>query len=219
LLNGGLITLRQWVADVENGKSTAKGLGNLHEFKELKERLQEHVSTGNHPKTLKLHEILSDHFKRHEQGSSVTKSIVFVSLRATVDVLVSSLRTNPLIKPSGFVGQGKSSSAAAAQKAAAAQASASGGSSGASATAARAVGGGLSANGSPQGGGSTGGHNQQMQAAILNKFKAGGFNVLVATSIAEEGLDIGDVDLVIHYDVVADPTRFVQRTGRAGRKR
>ena len=45
------------------------------------------------------------------------------------------------------------------------------------------------------------------------------YNVLVATSIGEEGLDIGDVDLIISYDASASPIRMLQRSGRTGRKR
>ena len=42
--------------------------------------------------------------------------------------------------------------------------------------------------------------------------------MLVATSIGEEGLDIGSVDLVINYDHPKSMTRNVQRKGRTGRK-
>lgn len=42
---------------------------------------------------------------------------------------------------------------------------------------------------------------------------------MVATSIGEEGLDIGDVDLIISYDASASPVRMLQRSGRTGRKR
>ncbi|KAI4528478.1 P-loop containing nucleoside triphosphate hydrolase protein [Schizophyllum commune Loenen D] len=48
---------------------------------------------------------------------------------------------------------------------------------------------------------------QKEQLATVEKFKAGEYNVLVATSIGEEGLDIGEVDLIL------------QRLGRTGRKR
>ena len=41
----------------------------------------------------------------------------------------------------------------------------------------------------------------------------------VATSIGEEGLDIGHVDLIISYDVLSSQLRIVQRFGRTGRKR
>ena len=42
-------------------------------------------------------------------------------------------------------------------------------------------------------------------------------NTLIATSVGEEGLDIGDVDLIISYDCLASPIRMVQRLGRTGR--
>jgi ERCC4-related helicase len=61
------------------------------------------------------------------------------------------------------------------------------------------------------------GLNQKMQAALINKFKKGGCNVLVATCVAEEGLDIGDVNLIISYDCLSSPIRMVQRFGRTGR--
>ena len=49
-------------------------------------------------------------------------------------------------------------------------------------------------------------------------FRSGEFNVLVATSIGEEGLDIGEVDLIICYDALGSATRTTQRYGRTGRK-
>ena len=51
----------------------------------------------------------------------------------------------------------------------------------------------------------------------VKKFKEGEYNVLVATSVAEEGLDIGDVNLIISYDCLSSPIRMVQRLGRTGR--
>lgn len=63
------------------------------------------------------------------------------------------------------------------------------------------------------------GMSQKEQRAVLEKFKAGEFNVLVATSIGEEGLDIGQVDLIICYDQSKSPIRNIQRIGRTGRKR
>jgi hypothetical protein len=53
----------------------------------------------------------------------------------------------------------------------------------------------------------------------LNLFNSGEIQVLVATCIAEEGLDIAEVDLIISYDMVASPIRMIQRNGRTGRKR
>ena len=56
-----------------------------------------------------------------------------------------------------------------------------------------------------------------MQAALINRFKRGDLNTLVATCVAEEGLDIGDVNLIISYDCLSSPVRMVQRFGRTGR--
>ncbi|KAK3330231.1 hypothetical protein B0H66DRAFT_51600 [Apodospora peruviana] len=63
------------------------------------------------------------------------------------------------------------------------------------------------------------GMKQKQQIETIEKFKNGKFNVLVATSIGEEGLDIGQVDLIVCYDASASPIRMLQRMGRTGRKR
>ncbi|SCU91444.1 LAMI_0E05930g1_1 [Lachancea mirantina] len=63
------------------------------------------------------------------------------------------------------------------------------------------------------------GMNQKQQKDILSKFKEGVYNVLVCTSIGEEGLDIGEVDLIISYDTTSSPIKNIQRMGRTGRKR
>ncbi|KAI3744811.1 hypothetical protein L1987_57904 [Smallanthus sonchifolius] len=62
------------------------------------------------------------------------------------------------------------------------------------------------------------GQSQKVQQAVLQKFRAGGYNVIVATSIGEEGLDIMEVDLVICFDANISPLRMIQRMGRTGRK-
>ena len=61
------------------------------------------------------------------------------------------------------------------------------------------------------------GLGQDKQISILEDFKKGIFPVLVATSVAEEGLDIPNVDLVIFYEPVPSEIRFIQRKGRTGR--
>ena len=63
------------------------------------------------------------------------------------------------------------------------------------------------------------GMDQKKQLDIIQKFKSGIYNTLVATSIGEEGLDIGQVDLIVCYDASASPIRMLQRMGRTGRKR
>src|SRR5215210_4336354 len=62
------------------------------------------------------------------------------------------------------------------------------------------------------------GMKQDEQAAVLDSFRNSDFDVLVATSIAEEGLDIPEVDLVIFYEPISSEIRYIQRRGRAGRK-
>ncbi|KAF1840459.1 P-loop containing nucleoside triphosphate hydrolase protein [Cucurbitaria berberidis CBS 394.84] len=63
------------------------------------------------------------------------------------------------------------------------------------------------------------GMSQKEQLDVIEKFKSGTHNTLIATSIGEEGLDIGEVDLIICYDSKASPIRMLQRMGRTGRKR
>ena len=62
------------------------------------------------------------------------------------------------------------------------------------------------------------GMKQNEQSVILDSFRKKEFNVLVATSIAEEGLDIPEVKLVIFYEPVASEIRHIQRKGRTGRR-
>lgn len=51
------------------------------------------------------------------------------------------------------------------------------------------------------------------------KFREGGYNTLVSTCVGEEGLDIGEVDLIVCFDAHKSPVRLIQRMGRTGRKR
>ena len=63
------------------------------------------------------------------------------------------------------------------------------------------------------------GMDQKTQLDVISKFKSGIYNTIVATSIGEEGLDIGEVDLIVCYDSSSSPIRMLQRMGRTGRKR
>jgi ERCC4-related helicase len=63
------------------------------------------------------------------------------------------------------------------------------------------------------------GLSQREQAEILERFRRGEINCLVATSVAEEGLDIPQTDLVIFYEPVPSEIRTIQRRGRTGRTR
>jgi hypothetical protein len=63
------------------------------------------------------------------------------------------------------------------------------------------------------------GMDRETQQGVLRRFKAGEFNVLVATKAAEEGLDVADCDMVAFYESTASVIQFIQRQGRAGRRR
>jgi Fanconi anemia group M protein len=63
------------------------------------------------------------------------------------------------------------------------------------------------------------GLSQKKQADILQKFRAGDFNVLIATSVGEEGIDIPATDMVLFYEPVPSEIRSIQRKGRTGRAR
>lgn len=61
------------------------------------------------------------------------------------------------------------------------------------------------------------GLSQKKQKEMLDEFREGKFNCLIATSVGEEGLDIPSVDLVIFYEPVPSAIRTIQRKGRTGR--
>ncbi len=61
------------------------------------------------------------------------------------------------------------------------------------------------------------GMSQKEQLEILNSFRNGEFNILVSTSISEEGLDIPKIDTAIFFEPVPSALRTVQRKGRVGR--
>ena len=61
------------------------------------------------------------------------------------------------------------------------------------------------------------GMSQKEQHAVVESFRNGDFNFLVATSVGEEGLDIPSVDIVIFFEAVPSEIRLIQRRGRAGR--
>merc|ERR1712174_7024 len=58
---------------------------------------------------------------------------------------------------------------------------------------------------------------QKQRDSTLAAFRAGAFNVLVATDVAARGIDIQDVDLVIQFHPPRDTDSYVHRSGRTGR--
>uniref|UniRef100_A0A1I8HRZ3 ATP-dependent DNA helicase n=1 Tax=Macrostomum lignano TaxID=282301 RepID=A0A1I8HRZ3_9PLAT len=63
------------------------------------------------------------------------------------------------------------------------------------------------------------GLTQKDQLRVMQEFRQGAYNTLVSTCVGEEGLDIGQVDLIICYDAQKSPVRLIQRMGRTGRAR
>ncbi|XP_044505722.1 DEAD-box ATP-dependent RNA helicase 53, mitochondrial-like [Mangifera indica] len=59
--------------------------------------------------------------------------------------------------------------------------------------------------------------SQSQRERTLSGFREGHFNILVATDVAARGLDVPNVDLVIHYELPNTSETFVHRTGRTGR--
>ncbi len=62
------------------------------------------------------------------------------------------------------------------------------------------------------------GLSQKKQIKTIDSFKNDDYNVLISTSVAEEGIDIPSVDYVILYEPVPSEIRMIQRKGRTGRK-
>ncbi|XP_022871875.1 DEAD-box ATP-dependent RNA helicase 53, mitochondrial-like [Olea europaea var. sylvestris] len=59
--------------------------------------------------------------------------------------------------------------------------------------------------------------SQNQRERTLSGFRDGRFNILVATDVAARGLDVPNVDLVVHYELPNSSELFVHRSGRTGR--
>ena len=59
--------------------------------------------------------------------------------------------------------------------------------------------------------------NQQKRERIMNSFRTGGLDILVATDVAARGIDVRNIDLVVNYDLPLDSESYVHRIGRTGR--
>ena len=62
------------------------------------------------------------------------------------------------------------------------------------------------------------GLSQKEQIKLLQEFRENKFNCMICTSVAEEGLDIPAVDLVVFYEPIPSAIRTIQRRGRTGRQ-
>lgn len=61
------------------------------------------------------------------------------------------------------------------------------------------------------------GFSQGKQIDIIQQFREGKIDILIATSVAEEGLDIPNVDAILFYEPIPSEIRMIQRRGRTGR--
>lgn len=59
--------------------------------------------------------------------------------------------------------------------------------------------------------------SQNMRERVMDEFKQGRFNILIATDVAARGLHIPEVSHVINYDIPKDPKAYIHRIGRTGR--
>ena len=62
------------------------------------------------------------------------------------------------------------------------------------------------------------GMDHRQQEAVVKRFREGAINVLVATSVAEEGLDVQSCNTVVRYSSASTLTSFIQSRGRARAK-
>ena len=147
---------------------------------------------ANNPKLQKLDEVLCKHFGRASSSGESSKVIVFTELRGTIRDILSVIECRrPLVRPHMFIGQGVSSK----------------------------KGGDADDEEENRTDMAAQGMKQKQQQEVIKRFRQGDYNVLVATSIGEEGLDIGEVDLIVNFTTSRSCTRMIQRMGRTGRKR
>ncbi|KAJ2084338.1 3'-5' DNA helicase [Coemansia sp. RSA 988] len=201
-----------------------------------------------HPKLERLVHTVKLHFDQHGGDDSSTRVIVFSQYRGSVSEIVSVLNSlQPRVRSEAFIGQGngtsnrprkpQSSDSGSESNSAAGGAQWRGrGSRGYGRGRGRGRGYGRGAgNGRsnaepssteddlPEGLDNTDpsmrGQSQKEQLAVLGRFRQGETNIIVATCVGEEGLDIGEVDLIINYDAPSSPIRLLQRIGRTGRAR
>ncbi len=59
--------------------------------------------------------------------------------------------------------------------------------------------------------------NQHKREEIMNAFRSGRLDILVATDVAARGIDVRNIDMVINYDLPQDSESYVHRIGRTGR--
>jgi ATP-dependent DNA helicase MPH1 len=149
-----------------------------------------------HPKMEKLRSMCLEHFEATKDDvdeytgeKRETRVMIFCNFRAVVEEIVDCLNTQrPLIKATPFVGQASSKGAKGKSQKEQLEVRFALSSFKARPTHLRS----------------------RTHEQTIKKFKKGVYNVLVATSIGEEGLDIGEIDLIICYEANKSPIRMVR---------
>lgn len=59
--------------------------------------------------------------------------------------------------------------------------------------------------------------DQMERSKVLQEFREGTINLLIATDVTARGIDIPDISIVVNYDLPTDPENYVHRIGRTGR--
>ncbi|MCK9909510.1 C-terminal helicase domain-containing protein, partial [Microbacteriaceae bacterium K1510] len=59
--------------------------------------------------------------------------------------------------------------------------------------------------------------SQAQRDKVMNAFREGTIELLIATDVAARGIDVSNVSHVINYDIPQDPESYVHRIGRTGR--
>ncbi len=170
----GVDALSKYFERLENearSKSGSKAAKRLMEDLSMRQAVH-HLAgcDGNNPKLNAVKELVGKQVLENPQS----RVIVFTNYRDTAELVASSLKEVPGIKPVRFVGQASKYKDT--------------------------------------------GLTQKQQVEIIQKFKEGEYNTLVATSVAEEGLDIPATDLVVFFEPVPSEIRSIQRKGRTGRR-
>ncbi|KAJ1957972.1 3'-5' DNA helicase, partial [Linderina pennispora] len=191
-----------------------------------------------HPKLERLLQVVRDHFSKTQATGSLTAStriIVFSQYRGSVNEIVGVLsRLKPQVSCEPFIGQSRSSTSSAPASGSRGRGRGGGGWGWRGRGRGGSSGGGFSRGAAADsedtdpdhdipsellGEQGSRGQTQKEQLAVLDRFRKGQTNVIVATCVGEEGLDIGEVDLIINYDAPGSPVRLLQRIGRTGRAR
>lgn len=236
LFRDGMATASKYLEEsFDDGKDYGpkRQLINDPKFASFKQKLKNSVLAGQgSPKIVKLTQVLEDHFARFAEAGKRTSVIVFSQYRDSVSEICKALKLAcPEIRVSPFVGQASKSPSAPSRKKTTATKKSSSKKPAAVADAEADAeedteeedwdeSEGEGAPPPPPDGNVAGnGQKQKEQQEVVRKFRNGEIDVIVATCIGEEGLDIGSVDLVISFDALQSPVRMIQRFGRAGRKR